>query len=50
MAKKKKKKKINKENGEKWKIKNVFSWAPELLKTVTTDMNLKDACSLEEKL
>ena len=49
MAKKKKKER-KKENGEKWKIKNVFSWAPELLKTVTTDMNLKDACSLEEKL
>ena len=43
MAKKKKK-------GKKWKIKNLFSWAPELLKTVTADMNLKDACSLEEKL
>ena len=36
--------------GRKWKINNLFSWAPELLKTVTADMNLEDACSLEEKL
>ena len=28
----------------------IFSWAPKSLWTVTEAMNLKDACSLEEKL
>ena len=27
----------------------LFSWAPKSLWTVTVDMKLKDACSLEEK-
>ena len=27
-----------------------FSWAPKSLQMVTTDMKLKDACFLEEKL
>ena len=26
----------------------LFSWAPKSLQTVTADMKLKDACSLEE--
>ena len=29
---------------------DLFSWAPKSLKMVTVAMNLKDACSLEEKL
>ena len=28
----------------------LFSWAPKSLQMVTADMELKDACSLEEKL
>ena len=28
----------------------LFFWVPKSLKMVTTDMKLKDACSLEEKL
>ena len=31
-------------------VKTLFSWAPKSLQMVTTDMKLKDACSLEEKL
>ena len=33
---------------EQWQI--LFPWAPKSLLTVTADMKLKDACSLEEKL
>ena len=37
--------------GEKWKQWQIlFSWAPKLLWTVTAAMNLKEVCSLEEKL
>ena len=37
--------------GEKWKLWQIlFSWAPKSLQIVTTDMKLKDAYSLEEKL
>ena len=37
--------------GEKWKPWQIlFSWALELLWTVTAAMKLKDACSLERKL
>ena len=37
--------------GEKWKQWQVlFSWAPKSLRTVTKDMELKDTCSLEEKV
>ena len=31
-------------------VKTLFSWAPKSLQMVTADMNLKNACSLEEKL
>ena len=31
-------------------VKTLFSWAPKSLQMVTAAMNLKDACSLEEKL
>ena len=33
---------------KQWEI--LFSWAPKSLQIVTTAMNLKDTCSLEEKL
>ena len=37
--------------GKQWKQwQTLFSWAPKSLRTVTTAMKLKDACSLEEKL
>ena len=32
------------------KMETLFSWAPKSLQMMTTDMKLKDACSLEEKL
>ena len=39
------------QRGEKWKQWQIlFSWAPESLQMVTAAKNLKDACSLEEKL
>ena len=31
-------------------VTNLFSWGPKSLQMVTTDMKLKDACSLEEKI
>ena len=31
-------------------VKDLFSWAPKSLQTVTAAMKLKDACSLEGKL
>ena len=31
-------------------LRNFFSWAPKSLQMVTSAMQLKDACSLEEKL
>ena len=31
-------------------VKTLFSWAPKSLQMVTAAMELKDACSLEEKL
>ena len=34
----------------KKKIKTFFSWAPKSLQTVTADLKLNDAYSLEEKL
>ena len=38
-------------DGGKWKHwKTFFSWAPKSLQMVTTAMQLKDTCSLEEKL
>ena len=38
-------------DGEKWKQwRTLFSWAPKSLQMVTTAMQLKDTCSLEEKL
>ena len=38
-------------DGKQWKqCQNVFSWAAKLLQMVTSAMELKDACSLEEKL
>ena len=38
-------------DGEKWKQwETLFFWAPKSLKMVTAAMNLKDICSLEEKL
>ena len=38
-------------DGEKWKqLQILFSWAPKSLQTVTAAMELKDTCSLEEKL
>ena len=37
--------------GKKWKQwQTLFSWAPKSLLMVTATMQLKDACSLEEKL
>ena len=40
-----------KQMGKKWKLWQIlFSWAQKSLWTVTADMKLKDACSLEEKL
>ena len=40
-----------KEEGGKWKKWQIsFSWVPISLQMVTATMNLKDACSLEEKL
>ena len=35
---------------KKNKIKTFFSWAPKSLQTVTADLKLNDAYSLEEKL
>ena len=38
-------------DGKQWKqSETLFSWAPKSLQIVTAAMNLKDACSLEEKL
>ena len=37
-------------DGEIMKTVTFFSWAPKSLQMVTTAMQLKDACSLEEKL
>ena len=38
-------------DGEQWKQwETLFLWAPKSLQMVTVAMNLKDACSLEEKL
>ena len=38
-------------DGKQWKQwETLFSWAPKSLQMVITAMNLKDACSLEEKL
>ena len=31
-------------------VTDLFSWAPKSLQMVTAAMNLKDTCSLEEKL
>ena len=40
-----------KQMGKQWKQwETLFSWAPKSLQMVTAAMNLKDACSLEEKL
>ena len=37
--------------GKKWKQwQIIFSWTPKSLQTVTVATELKDACSLEEKL
>ena len=37
--------------GKQWKQwQTLFSWAPKSLQMVTTDIKLKDTCSLEEKL
>ena len=40
------------DNGEKVEQQGqiLFSWAPKSLQMVTSAMELKDACSLEEKL
>ena len=38
-------------DGEKMKtVTDFIFWAPESLQTVTTDLKLKDACFLKEKL
>ena len=38
-------------DGEKWKQWQIlFSWSPESLWMMTAAMQLKDACSMEEKL
>ena len=38
-------------NGRQWKqLLTLFSWPPKSLQMVTAAMNLKDTCSLEEKL
>ena len=38
-------------DGKHWKqLQTLFSWAPKSLQRVTSAMQLKDACSLEEKL
>ena len=38
-------------DGEKWKqCQTLFFWAPKSLQMVTAAMELKDTCSLEEKL
>ena len=37
-------------NGETMQGETLFSWAPNLLKMVTTAMKLKFTCSLEEKV
>ena len=38
-------------DGKQWKqCQTLFSWAPKSLQMVTAAMELKDACSLEEKL
>ena len=38
-------------DGKQWKYwQTLFSWAPKSLQMVTAAMQLKDACSLEEKL
>ena len=38
-------------DGKKWKQRQIlFSWAPKSLQMVTAAMELKDTCSLEEKL
>ena len=37
--------------GKQWKqLPTFFSWAPKSLQIVTATMNIKDACSLEEKI
>ena len=36
--------------GETMETKTLFSWSPKSLQLVTAAMNLKDPCSLEEKL
>ena len=37
--------------GKQWKQwKTLFTWAPKLLQMVIATMELKDVCSLEEKL
>ena len=38
-------------DGKQWKqCQTLFSWAPKLFQMVTTVIELKDLCSLEEKL
>ena len=37
-------------DGETMETMTLFSWAPESLQMVTAAINLKDVCSLEEKL
>ena len=40
-----------KEMGKQWKQwQTLFSWAPKSLQMVTAAVNLKDACSLGEKI
>ena len=39
---------IDGEKRKQWRI--LFSWAPKSLQIVTASMDVKDACSLEEKL
>ena len=39
---------IDGEKRKQWRI--LFSWAPKSLQIVTAFMEVKDACSLEEKL
>ena len=39
---------INGENVEQWQI--LFSWAPKSMQMVMAAIELKDSCSLEEKL
>ena len=34
--------------GNSGSVTDLFSWAPKSLQMVTSDMKLKDACSLEE--